>query len=323
MQRYMKTIKFTRSRFSRNSALYFAGYFKYALSKKYNVIIDNNDPDIVLYSNLFTLPTEIDVFTGTFCSFPEDFPNAKKIFATGELAGDYYNYTTQPNNYAMGIPCSVDTPRCLKIQYNSVSTAWFLYHDCHLFDDPFKWMTEPKKYEDIISNKKYFASNVQNSNSVPYRRELFDKLINYQHIRSYGNFATTIDPSEIPTGGSEIKDYTNKVNFFKDTVFSFAIQSACTSGHTHEKMIHSYAANTIPIFWGNVDILDDGFNPESFINCHNYASVDEVIERIKEVYEDKKILKSMLEAPMFVDNKIPEEYSYDYLINFVERILNE
>ena len=59
------------------------------------------------------------------------------------------------------------------------------------------------------------------------------------------------------------------------------------------------------------------------INCHNYNTIDEVVEHIIRIYEDKKVLKSMLEVPMFIDNKIPEEYSYDYLINFVEKVLYE
>ena len=68
-------------------------------------------------------------------------------------------------------------------------------------------------------------------------------------------------------------------------------------------------------------ILEDGFNPESFINCHDFDTIDDVVERVKIVYTDKNLLKNMLIEPVFVDNKLPEEFNQEILINFLDYVI--
>ncbi len=76
--------------------------------------------------------------------------------------------------------------------------------------------------------------------------------------------------------------YRDKINFFSDTVFNIAYQFTKTDNLTQEKIIHAYAADTIPLFYGNQYIEEEGFNPKSFINCHKFESFESLVEFFKE-----------------------------------------
>jgi hypothetical protein len=63
-------------------------------------------------------------------------------------------------------------------------------------------------------------------------------------------------------------------------------------------------ANTIPIYWGNPLIARD-FNPQCFINCHDFESFDDVISYVAEVDQDDDLYRQFILAPAFsngVDN---------------------
>jgi hypothetical protein len=290
----------------------------YILNKKYNVIVDTENPDLVFYSNLFTPDNQIDDCTGVNCSMVENYPNAKKIFMSGEHVPDYAHWLKSPSHYTIGVPCSVNNEHTLQVQAHSMCQAWFLWHSCKLFSGP-DWITAPRKYEEIKPFKQHFCSIVQNA-EIPYRRQLFDKLHSYEFVRAVGHFESTVPDYRLYH--DEILDYTNKHNFMKECIFSIQTQSTCYDRLTHEKMIQAFAANTIPIFWGNNKILEDGWNPEAFINCHNFDTVDEVVEHVKEIHADENKIKQMLEEPIFMDNKPPVDFDEDYLLSFLTSVID-
>jgi len=115
--------------------------------------------------------------------------------------------------------------------------------------------------------------------------------------------------------------YRDKINFFSDTVFNIAYQFTNTDNLTQEKIIHAYAANTIPLFYGNQYIEEEGFNPKSFINCHKFESFESLVEFLDELYKDNDRLKSYFEEPIFVDNKLPIYFNEDYILNFFSKII--
>jgi len=115
----------------------------------------------------------------------------------------------------------------------------------------------------------------------------------------------------------------NKILFQNESKFSLQIQSTCAPYFSQEKIIQGYASNTIPIFWGNPNIIEDGFNPKSFINCHDYNTIDEVVDRIIEIDSDDEKYLKMLNEPMFVDNKLPEYFNENYILTFIENIINK
>lgn len=321
----MNTIKISRANFPNTTMLYWGTYFKYILSKKFNVIIDADDPDIVFYSNMFVSTEHIDTFTGKNGKSHTDYsPKVKKIFCTGEDFSNYASVVNQGSEYCAIGTTAYEHPRYLKLQLHNPTASWGLYDESKLVETPFDWLLQKRNGKDVLSKKTHFCGVVQNS-TVPTRVELFEKLSAYKFVRASGGWITNVAPEEATIAYPRIdgEGYRSKVNFLNSCKFSIQVQSSNTSYFTHEKMIQAYAANTIPIFFGNDKILEDGFNPKSFINCHEYASIDEVVERVKMVDQNDELFTSMIEEPIFLNNQLPYYFDPEYLNSFIERVLND
>ena len=68
-------------------------------------------------------------------------------------------------------------------------------------------------------------------------------------------------------------------------------------------------------------ILEEGFNPESFINLHDYTELDGFLELVKRIDTDNVLHKKYIDAPIFVDNKLPDYYDFEYTLSFLEKII--
>ena len=71
----MKTIRITRQGFPNHGQHSWMNYFKFILSKKYNVIIDSENPDLVIHSDLHYNSDQIDTYTG---KLPTTYTNQDK-----------------------------------------------------------------------------------------------------------------------------------------------------------------------------------------------------------------------------------------------------
>ena len=320
----MKTIKITRSNFWNNCSFYMVNYIISILNKKYKIEITNESPDIVFFANHSTNTESIDNFTNQNGKTEEYFPNSIKIYLESEYS-DVQFYVNKGNlYYAIGrVSPEIKNEKILNIPYFSVSTAWQLFEECEIFNEPFKWMTEKKNTDNILKEKNKFMTVIQTSTN-PYRKEIFEKLNKYKKVISCGGFETNDEEcSKVTKTHSEKYDYMNKILFQNESKFSLQIQSTCAPYFSQEKIIQGYASNTIPIFWGNPNIIEDGFNPKSFINCHDYNTIDEVVDRIIEIDSDDEKYLKMLNEPMFVDNKLPEYFNENYILTFIENIINK
>ena len=84
--------------------------------------------------------------------------------------------------------------------------------------------------------------------------------------------------------------------------FSIAFENAWYPGYTSEKIVTSMLAGTIPIYWGNPDISRE-FNSASFINCHDFPTLDDAAAYVKKVDEDDNLWCEIMSRPW----KTPEQ----------------
>jgi hypothetical protein len=329
----MKTIRITRANFPENGMFSWMNYFKWILEKKYNVIIDSKTPDIVFWTNFHNEGKNIDHYTKDLNHTIDKFPNAKKIFITGE----YFNHSAYSNvlasgedHYALGF-CDAMEHESRYLRFPTyVLDTWVLYDESRIFDEPFSWLTKPKDPEKMFNKFKRFCSIVQASDN-PVRGKLFDLLIKYKPIKSSGPWRPTVEPNELPEkylylqpeyiGRVDGLTYRSKIEFFKDCKFNIAFQFTDTPCLTQEKIVHAFAAGTIPIFHGNNRISED-FNPESFINAHSFNSFEELTEYVIKVDQDDNLCKKILAAPYCHNNTLPEYYSSERLLSFFEKVIN-
>lgn len=319
----MQEVRITRSCFPNQSMLYWMTYFISVLETKYKVIIDSENPDIVFFSNVHFSTEMIDSFTGKLGRSLDSYPNSKKVFCSGEIFSQYQEILNKGSEYFAIGTHPFENPRYLRMQIHNTTAAWGLYYESKLVDHPYNWLLTSRNSNEVLKSKKHFCGVVQNS-SIPDRVELYNKLSAYKFVRASGGWITNVQPEEAtiqhPTIDGE--GYRSKVNFLSDCKFSLQVQSSNLEYFTHEKMIHAFAANTIPIFYGNSKILEDGFNPASFINCHEFSSFDDVLERVKEIDNNDKLYKGIIEQPYFVHNKLPCYFEPEYLLSFFEKIIN-
>ena len=164
--------------------------------------------------------------------------------------------------------------------------------------------------EDIESKTGFCNFVYSNSGANPLRTEFFNKLSEYKKVDSGGKYLNNI--------GHRVED---KYEFQKNYKFTIAFENDTVLDYTTEKIMDAFAAKTIPIYFGNSHISND-FNTESFINCHDYDSFDEIINRVIEIDNNPELYRSILEQPIFKNGIVPEKFSYAELGNFLKNIFD-
>lgn len=152
-----------------------------------------------------------------------------------------------------------------------------------------------------------------------YRTDFFHILSKeYKQVDSGGRYLNNIGKPE----GVE-----NKLSFLGEYKFSFAFENVSYPGYCTEKILESFAAGTIPIYWGDPEI-EKYFNPESFVNCHRYRSMEEVIAKIREIDQDDQKYIRMRNAVAITNDspygKIAKDKELEaWLIHICSQELND
>jgi len=172
------------------------------------------------------------------------------------------------------------------------------------------------KHEDVdvhTHEKTEFCDFIySNNNADRIRQECYTKLNGYKKVNSGGKFMNnTCHPNGVP----------DKYEFQKKHKFSIAFENSSHYGYTTEKLIQSFAARTIPIYWGDPGVTSV-FNSKAMINVHDYGSLDEVLDRVIEVDNNSELYKRMLSEPAMLR---PDELSIQYndLENYLIRIFSQ
>lgn len=233
--------------------------FVEVLSQKYNVI-QTDEPDYIIYSCFGYEHLKYDCI---------------RIFYTGECITPNFNEC----DYAIGFDRLEFSDRYIRIP---------LYM---LFQYKKDYMGLRKRSaftNDDLKCKSEFCSFVySNCFAQDKRTEMFDKLSQYKKVNSGGRYRNNI--------GGAVAD---KKEFQSKHKFSIAFENTSYDGYSTEKIVEAFAARTIPIYYGDPRIAED-FNPKSFVNCHDFTSLEAVIERIKEIdCNDKLYLEMINEVPL-------------------------
>ena len=157
-----------------------------------------------------------------------------------------------------------------------------------------------KKDLSNLKEKKYFCSFV--ASQPKGRRVEFVPLLHQTKSvhcggRLYNNIGGLIN------GRGDQKD---KITFLNKFKFNISFENCSSKGYITEKIIQPMFTNTIPIYWGAEDVIED-FNENSFINANSFKSNEQLIDYILEVDNNKNLYDEIIHEPWFNDNKIPEK----------------
>lgn len=166
---------------------------------------------------------------------------------------------------------------------------------------------------DIPENpeKREFCSFVvSNPQGSPIRESFFDELSKYKKVDSGGRYRNNV-------GGPVV----DKLKFDSGHKFSISFENVSHPGYMTEKIMQSFGAGCVPIYWGD-PLVGDTFNEKAFVNIMKYSSIDEAIKEIIRIDQDDAAYLDML-------NQVPlkPEFSLDNIetafSDFVYHIFNE
>ena len=147
--------------------------------------------------------------------------------------------------------------------------------------------------DDVVQSERKFCNFVySNGQSNSMRVKLFEALVHYRKVDAAGALLRNTD-SRIETGENWMQA---KVDFQRAYKFSTAIENSRYDGYTTEKLLHPMAAGSIPIYWGNPSVSKE-FNTKSFVNCHEYDSIEDVVERVRQIDQDEETYRQILTEP--------------------------
>jgi len=181
------------------------------LSRKYQLVFDENDPDYLVFS--------------CFGNNHLNYHNCIKIFWSGE------NYFPDFNqcDYAMGCFYLELGDRFLRLpEWVAYNRDW-LYDKSSLLDDA------------TLLNRKFCNFVYSNSDHAdPFRVQFFKRLSEYKQVDSGGKLENNI--------GGYVAD---KIYFISGYKFTIAFENSSMDGYTTEKLIQPMHVNSLPIYWGN------------------------------------------------------------------------
>ena len=148
--------------------------------------------------------------------------------------------------------------------------------------------------------------------TVARRIRFFEALNQRRKVDSAGRAVNNCGFAGIP--GHEAK-----FEFYRPYRFIISFENKERLGWTTEKMYDPLAVHAIPIFWGDRQ-ASRYFNPDCFINAHDFASEKELADYVLHVDETPELYQKYLRATPFRDNRPPEEFSRDRILKFFERI---
>ena len=74
-------------------------------------------------------------------------------------------------------------------------------------------------------------------------------------------------------------------------------------GYISEKITHSFLAGTIPIYFGDY-LLDEYFNPKSYILIKGGKDIEKKIEYIKQLDQDDNLYYEILKEKAIIDDNL-------------------
>lgn len=140
-----------------------------------------------------------------------------------------------------------------------------------------------------IAAKTDFCNFVYSNGKARLRIRFMHRLARYQPVRSGGRFMNNV--------GGAVAD---KRAFQQTHKFSIAFENESYPGYCTEKIVDAFAARTVPIYFGDPDVTRD-FNPSAFINGHDFKSLDDLADYVREVDQNDALYRQYLSSPPIND----------------------
>ena len=242
------------------------------LAERFNFIIDAENPDYLLFSCV------------GFEHLRYTDPNLIKIYMTGENYIPNFNacdYATAHSHLQFG-------QRYLRVP-NYFRSGAGKYGYKRLQQD-----LPPLNKNDLQDRTGFCCWVVSNIRYAdPIRESFAQKLQERCELAIAGRSKLTNTDALEKYEAQGLGWETAKINWMRGFKFSLDLENCASAGYVTEKIMQSFMAHTIPVYWGAPDVALD-FNPDAFINLADYPNFDAAIDYMCALAQDDEAYLAML-----------------------------
>ena len=117
----------------------------------------------------------------------------------------------------------------------------------------------------------------------------------------------------------KIKD---KIEFLSHYKFSIAMENSDGDGYLSEKIVDSFLAGTIPIYYGDY-LLDEFINPKSYILIKGEKDIEKKIEYIKKIDNDENLYEEIMKEKPIIDDNFANKIDGVEIKSFLKHIFRQ
>ena len=177
-------------------------------------------------------------------------------------------------------------------------------------------------YLDLTEKQKYHANHNVSPKELTKRRNLDANILDKKN-RFLTSFINNPHPirlnaiekfkqiDDVKLFGRYYNNYTSeKIAEAKKSWFCLCFENDLYPGYVTEKVLEAYLGYSIPLYWGD-DVMGI-LNPKALINLKDFDNLDSYFDFVKNLYEDKQKMISIIEEPLFI-----KEFQISELTNFL------
>lgn len=224
-----------------------------------------------------------------------------KIFWTGEdVVNNYTNFSDEcltDANLSIGFDPYNKSKNYLRYPY------WALIYlkSKNSKDDIAKFVKEinennyiKTEFCSLIANHTV-VDNTSRTNNI--RSELYNLVSSYKEVKCAGKLFHNDD-----TLVTNFND--SKVDYLKQFMFNICPENTNVDGYVTEKLFDAFTAGCIPIYNGGGFFLENGIINQKAILYYNENNKLEILEKIKELWENKNAYKDFVKQPRLLDSAV-------------------
>ena len=261
-----------------------------AISKFFDVVHDQENPEILLYSCFGAQHLDYDCV---------------KVFLTGENLVPDFNFC----DYAIGFHHLSFDDRYLR----------FLLFSAQQFLEKAGQARAEAVLSDL-SSRRFCNFIYSNSRADPVRDAFFHVLNERKPVDSFGGH---LKNTEMEIAHRHGEDWGASKRAAQQAYnFTIAFENSQTPGYVTEKLLHAFVAGTIPIYWGDPRVAED-FNPKAFIHLRDFDTPEDCADYVVALSEDPERMAAYLSEPVFAGNVVPPHLAEEKLDSFLKHICDQ
>jgi len=198
-----------------------------------------------------------------------------KILISGENSHPDFNFF----DYAVGSDDIVFRDRYFRFPHFATYPEFATLRDTNAMTD-----------EELLNRGfcSFVVSRGTGHHGDPMRELFFNALSKYKKVSSGGKYLNNV--------GGPVHD---KLAFLRQHKFHIAFENSSSPGYTTEKLMQAFAADTLPIYYGNPDVGAD-FHTEGLVLLRGKGDIDRAVDEIVSLDRDDQSYLAKCRAPRLV-----------------------